>query len=275
MTRCELCFHRCALEEGQWGICRARVCRGGRILCENYGCITSLALDPIEKKPLRHFFPGSWILSAGSYGCNLRCPFCQNDSISMSDGGGLAVQRAAPEILADQAAELVSRGNIGLAYTYNEPLVGYEFVRDCAGLVRERGLKNVLVTNGTLLQEPLKKLLPLIDAMNVDLKGFSEGYYRWLGGDLETVKAFIKTSVEAGCHVEVTTLAVPGENDGGEEMDAEARWLASLNPEIPLHVSRFFPRYRVLDKPPTSVETVYALAETARRHLKHVYEGNC
>ena len=153
--------------------------------------------------------------------------------------------------------------------------MGYEFVRDCAGLVRERGLKNVLVTNGTLLQEPLKKLLPLIDAMNVDLKGFSEGYYRWLGGDLETVKAFIKTSVEAGCHVEVTTLAVPGENDGGEEMDAEARWLASLNPEIPLHVSRFFPRYRVLDKPPTSVETVYALAETARRHLKHVYEGNC
>lgn len=275
MTRCELCFHRCGLEEGQRGICRARVCRGGRILCENYGCITSLALDPIEKKPLRHFFPGSWILSAGSYGCNLRCPFCQNDSISMSDGGGLAVQRAAPEILADQAAELVSRGNIGLAYTYNEPLVGYEFVRDCAGLVRERGLKNVLVTNGTLLQEPLKKLLPLIDAMNVDLKGFSEGYYRWLGGDLETVKAFIKTSVEAGCHVEVTTLAVPGENDGGEEMDAEARWLASLNPEIPLHVSRFFPRYRVLDKPPTSVETVYALAETARRHLKHVYEGNC
>lgn len=275
MTRCELCFHRCALEEGQRGICRARVCRGGRILCENYGCITSLALDPIEKKPLRHFFPGSWILSAGSYGCNLRCPFCQNDSISMSDGGGLAVQRAAPEILADQAAELVSRGNIGLAYTYNEPLVGYEFVRDCAGLVRERGLKNVLVTNGTLLQEPLKKLLPLIDAMNVDLKGFSEGYYRWLGGDLETVKVFIKTSVEAGCHVEVTTLAVPGENDGGEEMDAEARWLASLNPEIPLHVSRFFPRYRVLDKPPTSVETVYALAETARRHLKHVYEGNC
>ena len=275
MTRCELCFHRCALEEGQRGICRARVCRGGRILCENYGCITSLALDPIEKKPLRHFFPGSWILSAGSYGCNLRCPFCQNDSISMSDGGGLAVQRAAPEILADQAAELVSRGNIGLAYTYNEPLVGYEFVRDCAGLVRERGLKNVLVTNGTLLQEPLKKLLPLIDAMNVDLKGFSEGYYRWLGGDLETVKALIKTSVEAGCHVEVTTLAVPGENDGGEEMDAEARWLASLNPEIPLHVSRFFPRYRVLDKPPTSVETVYALAETARRHLKHVYEGNC
>ena len=275
MTRCELCFHRCALEEGQRGICRARVCRGGRILCENYGCITSLALDPIEKKPLRHFFPGSWILSAGSYGCNLRCPFCQNDSISMSDGGGLAVQRAAPEILADQAAELVSRGNIGLAYTYNEPLVGYEFVRDCAGLVRERGLKNVLVTNGTLLQEPLKKLLPLIDAMNVDLKGFSEGYYRWLGGDLETVKAFIKTSDEAGCHVEVTTLAVPGENDGGEEMDAEARWLASLNPEIPLHVSRFFPRYRVLDKPPTSVETVYALAETARRHLKHVYEGNC
>ena len=176
MTRCELCFHRCALEEGQRGICRARVCRGGRILCENYGCITSLALDPIEKKPLRHFFPGSWILSAGSYVCNLRCPFCQNDSISMSDGGGLAVQRAAPEILADQAAELVSRGNIGLAYTYNEPLVGYEFVRDCAGLVRERGMKNVLVTNGTLLQEPLKKLLPLIDAMNVDLKGFSEGY---------------------------------------------------------------------------------------------------
>lgn len=275
MKRCQLCFHRCALEEGQRGICRARVCRGGRIVEENYGRITSLALDPIEKKPLRHFYPGSFILSVGSYGCNLRCPFCQNDSIAMSDGSGLAARRAEPVRLAELAGELRARGNIGLAYTYNEPTVSYDFVVDCARLIHERQMKNVLVTNGSLLSEPLRGLLPLIDAMNVDLKGFTEAYYRWLGGDLETVKNFIRRAVEFGCHVEVTTLVVHGKNDGDDEVERLAAWLASLDRDLPLHLSRFFPRYKVQDRPPTPVARIYRLAELARRHLTYVYEGNC
>ncbi len=275
MTRCELCFHRCELNEGGRGVCRARVCENGEIISANYGQITALALDPVEKKPLRRFHPGSAVLSVGSFGCNLRCPFCQNDSISMSDGAGLMMRRAAPEDLAELAARLVPQGNIGLAYTYNEPTVGYEFVRDCAHLIHRRGLKNVLVTNGTLLQKPLAELLPLIDAMNVDLKGFTENYYRWLGGDLETVRNFIRLSAESGCHVEVTTLIVPGRNDGEDEIRALAAWLAGISREIPLHVTRFFPRGKMSDALPTPIETVYRLAAAARSSLRYVYEGNC
>ncbi len=271
---CRLCFHHCELDEGQTGLCRARGNRGGTVVPLNYGKLTSLALDPIEKKPLRRFHPGSLILSAGSFGCNLRCPFCQNHEISMAGDGGIQTVEVSPEQLANQAAELRPRGNIGLACTYNEPLVGYEYVRDCAVLIHERGMVNVLVTNGTIEEAPLRALLPLIDAANIDLKGFTPAWYRRLGGDLETVKRAITLAAER-CHVEVTTLLVPGENDSVEEIRDLARWLASVNPEIPLHLSRFFPRYQMTDRPPTPVESVYALAETAREHLAFVYTGNC
>ena len=180
----------------------------------------------------------------------------------------------APEQLAGKAAELRPRGNIGVAYTYNEPLVGYEYVRDCAGLIREQGMANVLVTNGTIEEAPWRALLPLIDAANIDLKGFTPEWYRKLGGDLETVKRSI--SLAAGqCHVEVTTLLVPGENDSVEEIRELAQWLASISPEIPLHLSRFFPRYQMADRPATPVEQVYRLAEAARGYLSYVYTGNC
>ncbi len=271
---CELCFHHCELEEGQTGFCRARGNRGGTIVPLNYGKLTSLALDPIEKKPLRRFHPGSMILSMGSFGCNLRCPFCQNHEISMAGDGGIQTVEVSPEQLADKAMELRLQGNIGVAYTYNEPLVGYEYVRDCAALIHERGMVNVLVTNGTIEEAPFRALLPLIDATNIDLKGFTPAWYQKLGGDLETVKRSIALAAER-CHVEVTTLLVPGENDSVEEIRDLARWLASVNPEIPLHLSRFFPRYRMTDRPPTPVESVYALAETAREHLTYVYTGNC
>ncbi len=271
---CELCFHHCELEEGQTGLCRARGNRGGTIVPLNYGKITSLALDPIEKKPLRRFHPGSMILSVGSFGCNLRCPFCQNHEISMAGELGIQTALVSPEQLAGKAAELQSQDNIGVAYTYNEPLVGYEYVRDCAALVHERGMFNVLVTNGTVDERPFLTLLPLIDAANIDLKGFTPAWYRRLGGDLETVKRSIALAVER-CHVEVSTLLVPGENDSVEEVRALARWLAEIDPEIPLHLSRFFPRYKMLDCLPTSVKSVYALAETAREHLSYVYTGNC
>ncbi len=273
-VRCGLCFHNCELVEGQPGFCRARACRNGAVVPLNYGKLTSIALDPIEKKPLRRFRPGSLVLSVGSFGCNLRCPFCQNHEISMARGGGIQTVDISPDQLADKAAELIPRGNIGVAYTYNEPLVGYEYVRDCAALVHERSLANVLVTNGNIAEKPWRELLPLIDAANIDLKGFTPEWYRRLSGDLETVKRSIALAAE-NCHVEVTTLLVPSENDSVEEIRTLARWLASVSPDIPLHLSRFFPRYQMKDCPPTQVDRVYRLADEARNWLAYVYTGNC
>ena len=277
---CPVCPHHCRLTEGQRGRCGARRNEKGKIVCDNYGKITALALDPIEKKPLKQFLPGSLILSVGSFGCNLSCPFCQNHEISMPDAVGAAYREITPEELAELAADCCGREdgygrkNVGVAYTYNEPLVGYEFVRDTAELVRERGMKNVLVTNGTAEIFVLEELLPYIDAMNIDLKGFSEAYYRKLDGDLETVKRFICRAVE-NCHIELTTLIVPGENDSEEEMEEEAKWIASVDPRIVLHVTRFFPRYRMTDRQATDVEQIYRLCDTAGRYLKNVYTGNC
>ena len=286
---CPVCPHHCSLKEGQYGRCKARKNEKGTIICVNYGRITALALDPVEKKPLRHFFPGSMILSAGSYGCNLSCPFCQNYQISMAgseekEAADYVTDEAAagvpdfremsPEELAELAEDLRGRGNIGVAFTYNEPLVGYEFVRDTARLVRRRGMKNVLVTNGTGEIPVLEELLPCIDAMNIDLKGFTRDYYRKLGGDLDTVKAFIKRAAQV-CHVELTTLIVPGENDSLEEMERQAGWIAGVDPDIVLHVTRFFPQYRMKDRNATDVKTIYRLRDAAGKYLKHVYTGNC
>ena len=272
-TQCNLCFHHCKLNDGQAGVCRARANQGGQIVPLNYGKLTALALDPIEKKPLRRFHPGSMVLSVGSFGCNLRCPFCQNAAIAAA-GAEYPTRDCPPEPLVQQAALLQVRGNIGIAYTYNEPLVGYEYVRDCAALVRRAGMLNILVTNGTIEEEPWQALLPFIDAVNIDLKGFSQRWYRALGGDLEVVKRSIALAAMS-CHVEVTVLVVPGENDSEAEMRSLSRWVSSISPEIPLHVSRFFPRHRMTDRPPTPVETVYRLADAARDNLHYVYTGNC
>lgn len=271
---CDLCFHHCVLDEGQTGFCRARANRGGQLVPLNYGKVVSPALDPIEKKPLRRFHSGGMILSVGSFGCNLRCPFCQNHAISMAGDGELRAEDVSPDALAALAEELKPRGNIGVAYTYNEPLIGYEYVRDCAAAVRERGMVNVLVSNGTVEEAPWRGLLPYIDAANIDLKGFNEAWYKRLGGDLETVKRNIAIAAEHS-HVEVTTLLVTGENDTEDEIRALSRWLAGVSPDIPLHLSRFFPRYHMTDRPPTPVEAVYRLADVARESLHWVYEGNC
>ena len=271
---CGLCHHRCSLEEGGIGFCRARENRGGEIVSRNYGKLTSLALDPIEKKPLMRFFPGSRILSAGSFGCNFRCPFCQNSAISMSCGDDVRTFDCQPGELVDRALELRGRGSIGIAYTYNEPLVGYEYVYDCAKLARSRGLRNVVVTNGCINGGPFDALLEHIDAMNIDLKSFTQRFYSMVRGDLETVKRNIAAAVPR-CHVELTTLIIPGENDSEEEMDGLSAWVASLSPDIPLHISRFFPRHEMQNKPPTPVKTVYDLAGAARKHLRYVYTGNC
>ena len=286
MAVCKVCFRHCNIGEGALGFCGARICREGEVTADNYGRITSLALDPIEKKPLNRFHPGSLVVSVGSYGCNLRCPFCQNSEISWSDEALRLRDKAeylAPEDLADIAARYRNRGNIGLAFTYNEPLIGYEYVRDAARLVHERGMKNVLVTNGTASLEVLEELLPYIDAMNIDLKGFTDHYYSdVLGGDRQMVMDFIERAVKS-CHVELTTLIVPGENDNEDEIREMTGWIAGLKnaegekvgAEIPLHVSRFFPRFRMTDRDATEVKKVYRLADTARERLKYVYTGNC
>jgi len=286
MARCDVCFHHCEIPEGGWGFCGARTCAQGAVIAENYGRITALALDPIEKKPLRRFHPGSRILSVGSYGCNLRCPFCQNHDISWSAEAlrqRETAETVTPAALVAAAARMRPRGNIGLAFTYNEPLVGWEFVRDTAALAHEAGLVNVMVTNGCAEAHVLEALIPHIDAMNIDLKGFTRRWYSAaLGGDLDMVKAFIARAVRS-CHVELTTLIVPGENDSTEEMRALTGWVAGLRgadgaavgPEIPLHISRFFPRFRMTDRPATETGSVYRLAETARERLRHVYTGNC
>lgn len=273
-TECKLCPHHCRLDEGQTGLCNVRSNAGGEIVPVNYGEITCIALDPVEKKPLRHFYPGSKILSAGSYGCNLKCSFCQNYEISTSGKSDIKTQRVTPENLIQIAMDLLPRGNIGIAYTYNEPLVGYEYVRNCAMLAAKKGLKNVVVTNGCFCEEPIKELLPFIDAFNVDLKGFTEKFYKDVGGDLETVKRFIKL-VSENSHVEVTTLIIPDENDKEEEITELSRFIASVNKDIPLHISRFFPCHKMSRKRPTDVKKIYELAETARKQLNYVYEGNC
>ena len=285
MAVCEVCFRRCSPAEGERGACGARISRGGSIRPVYYGNLSSLALDPIEKKPLVHFYPGSMILSAGSLGCNLHCPFCQNHEIAQSEGGrfGVRTDEVSPEKLTEMAEYYRRRGNIGIAFTYNEPLVGYEYVRDTAKLAHGKGMKCVLVTNGTASLSVLEELAPYIDAMNIDLKGFTDRYYREvLKGDRGMTMEFIREAVK-GCHVELTTLIVPGENDTGAEMLELSGWIAGLRDvyggkpgrDIPLHVSRFFPRYRMTDRAATEPGKVYELVETARKNLRFVHPGNC
>ena len=286
MAVCEVCFRHCNITEGGLGFCGARTCLDGKVTAANYGRVTSLALDPIEKKPLSRFRPGSMIISAGSYGCNLRCPFCQNYQISWSEEAFRYAQKAeyiSPEELADIAASYRSRGNIGVAFTYNEPLIGYEYIRDTARLVHEKGMVNVIVTNGTASLPVLRELAPFIDAMNIDLKGFTDRYYRdVLGGDRAMVMDFI-TEAAKDCHVELTTLIIPGENDTEDEMRAMTEWISGLTDrdgnvigaDIPLHISRFFPRFHMTDRNATDVSKVYHLADVAREKLRYVYTGNC
>lgn len=281
MPQCDACFRRCKIEEGAIGFCGARACRDGKIVADNYGKLTALALDPIEKKPLKMFMPGKMVLSVGSYGCNLRCPFCQNSGISWSQEAfdyRNTAERCSPQELVQSALGLRGRGNIGLAFTYNEPLVGWEFVRDAAKLCKEAGMKSVLVTNGTGSPKVLQEIKPYIDAMNIDLKSFSENFYKdFIGGDLQMTKDFIRGALEF-CHVELTTLIIPGKNDSEEETRTLCAWVAGLEKEfgkkIPLHITRFFPRFRLLDTEPTPVSAIKRLVDVAKERLEFVFAGN-
>lgn len=240
---------------------------------KRYDFISAMALDPIEKKPFARFMPGSSILSIGFFGCNMHCPFCQNHQISQRGAKGARSLRVSPEELAEEAKALQETdANIGMAYTYSEPLVHHPFVCDTAQLIHAAGLVNVLVTNGQCSGAVMDKVLPFMDAVNVDLKGFRPEIYEKLGGDLATAMRFI-TAAAKTCHVEVTSLIVPGLNDNPDEMREEAAWLASVNPEMPLHITRYFPMYK-MTAPPTDAGLLRQFKTIAEEKLKYVYLGN-
>lgn len=324
-VRCLLCPHRCMLPPGRTGFCRVRRNRGGTLYSLNYSCAASVALDPIEKKPLYHFHPGSLILSAGTFGCNFKCSWCQNWTIAHGDDriaasgdkavsatrqnkegtgnetapefdntgsdcesqddpdlGGISASsydwrnavELTPEGLAGLATEYARMGSIGVAYTYNEPTVWYEFVLETSRLVKEQGLVNVLVTNGFIAAEPLNELLEYTDAMNIDVKAFTEEFYnRYCKGSLEDVKKTVELAAHR-CHVEITTLIIPGLNDSPEETGRLAEWLSGIDPDIVLHLTRFFPGYHLTDIGPTPRSTLEKARESALLHLKYVYLGN-
>ncbi|NLB24571.1 MAG: AmmeMemoRadiSam system radical SAM enzyme [Clostridiales bacterium] len=281
-VKCEICPIGCNLSENQTGVCRARANVDNEIISLNYGRVSSIMLDPISKKPLARFHPGSYILSVGSYGCNLHCPFCQNYQIAL-EGEDLWVEQTGkyfstyetimPKELVKLAVAARDRGNIGIAFTYNEPLVGYEYVYDTSLLAKEAGLKTVIVTNGYFNHEPFEEIMKITDAINIDIKGFTEEFYKKVGGDLQTVLNNVKIASKY-CHVEITNLIIPGENDSEEEMEQLSRFLKEINPEIPLHISRFFPNYKMLDKNPTERDVIDRLSERASKNLKYVYKGN-
>ncbi|QQK08875.1 AmmeMemoRadiSam system radical SAM enzyme [Miniphocaeibacter halophilus] len=272
--RCDVCTRRCNLSEGQLGFCHARQAKDGKIISTNYGQVTSISLDSIEKKPLNNYMPGSKVLSVGSFGCNFTCEFCQNYIIATSDGSNINKRYISPKELVKMAEELVAEGNIGVAYTYNEPLIGYEYVLDCSKLIHKHSLKNILVTNGSINNEIFKEVIGHIDAVNIDLKAFSEDFYKRVGGDLQTTLENIKIAAKT-THIELTNLVIPGLNDNEEEMRKMVKWIADINPEIPLHISRFFPAYKMWDSSPTPLETIYKFVGIAKEYLKNVYPGNC
>lgn len=270
--QCLVCPHNCKVAEGRTGICGVRKNNGKEIELITYGVISGYALDPIEKKPLYHFYPGYNILSVGSYGCNMRCDFCQNYHISQSVS--LKSNREMlPGDLVDAA--LKASKNIGLAFTYNEPTIWFEYIRDAGIAAKNAGLRTVLVSNGYVNKDPLAEIIGFIDAFNIDLKAFNDSSYKILtGAHLEPVKSSLKQIASAGKHLEVTSLIIPGHNDKPEEMISQTEWIAGeLGKDIPLHLSRYYPMYK-RDDPATSQDTLERLYEIASERLDHVYLGN-
>ena len=290
---CKVCPHACHLSPGEVGLCGARQGQVGRVASRNYGKCTALALDPIEKKPLARYYSGAQILSYGSYGCNLSCSFCQNweiaqagkvakdgegvgDSTSLADREKPPSRFISPDALVRQAVALKSKGNIGIALTYNEPLICPEYLIDVAQLAHAEGLKLVLVTNGYVMTSVAEQVFAMVDAANIDLKAFNPDFYTMVGAPagLSVVKRTIQIALAVGCHVEVTTLVIPGLNSSFTEMREEVAWLSSLDPEITLHLTRFHPAYNMRERGATSPSLVGDLAGIAHEKLKHVYLGN-
>ncbi|NRY62250.1 AmmeMemoRadiSam system radical SAM enzyme [Clostridium beijerinckii] len=269
-VRCRICPHNCLIDEEKFGICGVRTLKSKIPIAINYGEVTSMGVDPIEKKPLYHFKPSKDILSIGSFGCNMTCSFCQNYEISQ---GKPQTQYISVEKLMDIIPTI--ENNIGVAFTYNEPFMWYEYMYDAAKGIKENNADTsvVVVTNGYINEEPLKKLLPYVDAMNIDLKGYTNRYYNNIcGAKLEPVLETIKRCSEY-CHVEITTLLVSEENDSLEEARQIAEFIASVDKNIPLHLSRYFPRYK-MENEATKIEKITEAQNEAKKYLKHVYVGN-
>lgn len=268
--KCQLCPHNCSLSEGKFGVCNLRTVKDNIPIVINYGEVTSANVDPIEKKPLYHFKPGKDILSVGTFGCNMSCSFCQNYEISQN-------KPPTEFIDIDKLISLIINipNNVGIAFTYNEPFMWYEYVYDVAKKIKEydKNISVVLVTNGFVNKEPLEQTLPFIDAMNIDLKGFTKQYYNEVcGATIESVLETIKIASKQA-HVEITTLMVSDENDSIEEIVEIAKFLASIDKNIPLHLSRYFPKYK-MKNPPTLVENMMKAKEEATKYLNYVYVGN-
>lgn len=268
-VKCLLCPHYCVISPQKEGFCRSRQNQGGRLYSLIYGKITAIALDPIEKKPLYHYHPREYILSIGTKGCNLTCLFCQNWTISQ-DSQAVTEDISSEEIIR-QAKQVKS---FGIAYTYNEPFIWYEFVYDTARMAKEAGLENVLVSNGYVNLAPLEKILPFIDAMNIDLKSIEDEFYqKSCAGNLKPVLETIKHSVRS-CHLELTNLVIPTLNDNTKNFARLVEWVYdNLGSAVPLHISRYFPCYKATI-PATPRETLEKFAQIARKRLKYVYLGN-
>ena len=267
-VNCHLCPAECAISPGRYGICRLRKNVEGSLIAEAYGQLVSLALDPIEKKPLYHFKPGQVILSTGANGCNFRCPFCQNWTISQER---VPTEYCSPDDLV-KAAD--AHGSIGIAFTYTEPLVWFEYVLDCARLLKQKGLAVVLVSNGYINEGPARELFPLIDAANIDLKSSSPEFYKKVCmGNLDDVLRTIRLALESDVKVELTNLIIPGQNDSDEDLHGIVDLVAQIDKRIPYHISRYFPQYKY-SLPPTPAATLEKAVEIARLKLAYVYPGN-
>jgi len=268
--RCLLCPNDCLIAGGKRGLCSVRINKEGRLYSEIYNRVTSVALDPIEKKPLYHYRRGEYILSLGTKGCNFACPWCQNWQISQDMGTPTS------EITAEEAIRRAKEaGSFGIAYTYNEPFIWFEFVLECSKKAKSSGLKNVFVTNGYINKGPFAEILPYIDAMNVDVKSIDEGFYKkYCLGRLAPVLENVKTAKEKGVHIEITNLVIPGLNDSKEDLEGLVSWIAgNIGRDVPLHFSRYFPCHK-FSSPPTPVSTLQMAKEIAGKKLKYVYLGN-
>ncbi len=272
---CSLCPHHCRIQPNEYGICGTRQNVDGELVAKSFGKLTALYPDPIEKKPLYHFYPGSHILSLGSFGCNLRCLFCQNHQISQAQNTDVfSYSCYEPGDVVQRAGGL--KDNTGIAYTYNEPVVNYEFVTETANLAREQGLKNVVVSNGVINSAPMERWLELIDAFNIDLKAFDDDFYPQIArGSLDPVLRSLKAIASHHIHLEITHLVVPGLNDSIKPFREMVKWIAGeLGQATPLHISRYFPAYHFMQEDPTSLDILMKFYEEARLHLSYVFPGN-
>lgn len=272
--KCNICPHNCIIGDGKTGICHVRKNIEGELFLQTYGAVSSMGFDPVEKKPLYHFYPGSIIFSVGSFGCNLKCKFCQNFEISQDVPRNIDLaKKYSPREIVGLAGE--KKASIGIAYTYNEPIVWFEYMMDIAEIAKRQGMKNVMVTNGYINTKPLDELLQVMDAFNVDLKAFTEDFYlTQTMSKLQPVKDALKQIRRSGKHLEITNLLIPGKNDSLAEFVEMIKWIhGELGEDTILHLSRYFPNYK-MSEPPTPPETIMAYYSLAKEVLKHVYVGN-